>query len=322
MTEGHTGLRAIFLGTPAFAVPSLRALARTTTIAAVITQPDRPAGRGRRLTSPPVAAAARALGLSVMQPKTLRDSAVQAELASLRPDLLVVAAYGRVIPRAVLDLPRLGTVNVHPSLLPRYRGASPIQAAIRDGATATGVTIMYLSDELDAGDIIVQREVPIGPEETAGELEGRLAEIGATLLVEAVARIARGDAPRQPQDHRRATYVGKVSKADGEIAWDRPAREIVNLVRAMNPWPCAFTTWPGGTLRVWKARAAEGAGTPGEVLATGDAGIVVAAGQGAVVLLEVQAEGGRRMPAQEFLRGHALRPGTRLGVPAASCRPE
>lgn len=307
------GLRVIFLGTPGFALPSLRALAAATTIAAVVTQPDRPAGRGRKVTPPPVAEAARALGLPVMQPESLRPAHVVDALRALRIDLLVVVAYGRIIPRAVLDLPRLAGINVHPSLLPAYRGASPVQAAIADGAPVTGVTIIHLADELDAGDIILQREVPIGPEETAGELEPRLADAGADLLVEAVRLIARGEAPRVPQDHNRATYVGKVSKEDGRVMWDRPAPAIVNQVRAMNPWPCAYTSWREGTLRIWTARTAPGQGTPGEVLVAGGEGIVVASGQDAVVLLDVQAEGGRRMRAGEFLRGHAVRAGDRVG---------
>jgi methionyl-tRNA formyltransferase len=306
-------LRVVFLGTPEFAVPSLRALAAASTIIAVVTQPDRPAGRGRRLTAPPVAKAARARGLVVMQPESLRAAPVQADLRALQPDLLVVVAYGRIIPPAVLALPRLGGINAHPSLLPAYRGASPIPAVIAAGEAVTGVTIMYLSDELDAGDIILQRETGIGPEETAGELEARLAGLGAELLVEAVELLARGAAPRIPQDHARATYVGKVSKADGKIDWNRPAGDLVNQVRAMNPWPCAYTTWRGGTLRVWRARVGTGQGSPGEVLDAGRAGITVAADEGAVVLLEVQAEGGRRLRAGEFLRGHPMQAGERVG---------
>ncbi len=307
-------LRAIFLGTPAFAVPSLRALTSAAEIVAVVTQPDRPAGRGRKLSAPPVADAARRLGLLVLQPASLRLAAVQAELAQRAPDLLVVAAYGRLIPQPVLDLAPLGAINVHPSLLPAYRGASPIQAAIAEGRSSTGVTIMYVSETLDAGDIILQREVAIDPEETAGELEVRLAEVGADLLVDAVGLLARGAAPRIPQDHARATYAGKIAKEDGLIRWERPARDLVNLVRAMNPWPCAFTAWRGGVLRIWRARAAPGEGVPGQVLAADEGGIVVAAGEGAVVLHEVQAEGGRRMSAGEFLRGHPMRPGERLGT--------
>jgi methionyl-tRNA formyltransferase len=308
-----SGLRVIFLGTPEFAVPSLEALERTTTVVAVVTQPDRPAGRGRKIVAPPVAAAARLLGLPVLQPGTLRDGSTQAALAALRPDLITVVAYGLLIPPAVLALPSLGAINVHPSLLPTYRGASPIQAAIRDGASVTGVTVLHVVDEMDAGDIILQREVPIGPEESAGELEGRLAGVGAGLLAEAVRLLASGAAPRRAQDRARATYVAKVSKADGEIQWNRPAQEIVNHIRAMNPWPCAFTTWPGGVLRVWRARVVEGTGPAGIVLSAGDTGVTVAAGGGAVCLLEVQSEGGRRMTAAEFLRGHPLREGQRLG---------
>jgi methionyl-tRNA formyltransferase len=234
-------------------------------------------------------------------------------LRALQPDLLVVVAYGRIIPKAVLDLPRLAAINLHPSLLPAYRGASPIQAVIADGGTVTGVTVMHLTEELDAGDIILQRALPIGPDETAGALEHRLAEAGAGLLIEAVRLLVRGEAPRIPQDHRRATYAGKISKEDGRVIWTRPARAIVNQVRAMNPQPCAYTSWHGGRLRIWTAQTAVGQGTPGTILAANDDGIVVAAGEGAVRLLEVQAEGGRRLSAGEFLRGHRLRPGDRLG---------
>ena len=314
MTEGEAStLRVIFLGTPSFALPSLGAIAAATALVAVVTQPDRPAGRGRVLTPPPVAVAARNLGVRLLQPDRLRDLAVVADLAALKPDLLVTVAYGRIIPPTVLALPRLGGINLHPSLLPAYRGASPIQRAIVDGATTTGITIMYLASELDAGDIILQRELPIGPEETAGELEARLAEEGAAVLVEAVRLIARGKAPHRPQDHARATYAGKIAKADGELTWERPARDLVNLVRAMNPWPCAYTIWRGGLLRVWRARAGEGQGPPGQVLAAGEGGITVAAGEGAVVLLEVQPEGGRRMLAGDFRRGHRIQPGERFG---------
>ncbi|MDR7523646.1 MAG: methionyl-tRNA formyltransferase, partial [Armatimonadota bacterium] len=261
MTPSQTSsLRVVFLGTPAFAIPSLRTLARTTSVVAVVTQPDRPAGRGRTLTPPPVAVAARALGLPVWQPESLRGAAVQADLAAVRPDLLVTVAYGKIIPPAVLALPPLGAVNLHPSLLPAYRGASPIQRAIADGETVTGVTVMYVSEDLDAGDIVLQREVPIAPEETAGDLEARLAEEGAALLAEAVALIAQGRAPRRPQDHTRATYTKKLAKSDGEIAWGRPAHEIVNHVRAMNPWPCAYTTWRGGLLKVWRGGPRPGGG--------------------------------------------------------------
>ncbi|MGQ0548055.1 MAG: methionyl-tRNA formyltransferase [Armatimonadota bacterium] len=309
------------MGTPAFALPSLHALARATTVVAVVTQPDRPAGRGRPLVSPPAATAARELGLRLLQPERLRTASVLEELSPLRPDLLVTVAYGRIVPRALLDLPPLGAVNLHPSLLPLYRGASPIRAAIADGATTTGVTIAYMTEELDAGDIVLQREVSIAPEETAGELEARLAAEGTALLVDAVRLIALGDAPRRPQDHAKATYVGRLTKADGALVWSRSARELVNLIRAMNPWPSAYAGWRGRVLKVWRARVGEGSGPPGEVLEAGDQGITVAAGDGAVVLVEVQLEGGRRMPAGAFLRGHLLRPGEHLDDGTAAAAP-
>ena len=316
----RVSLRVLFLGTPVFALPSLHALAEVTTLVGVVTQPDRPAGRGRKPVAPPVAAAARALGVPVLQPERLRSASTVEALAHLSPDLIVTVAYGRIIPAAVLALPPRGCINLHPSLLPAYRGASPIERAVADGATATGVTIMYLTEEIDAGDIILQREIAIGPEEAAGELEDRLAREGATLLVEAVRLIARGEAPRRPQDHSRAAYVGRLSKADGQVDWNRPAPHLVNHVRAMNPWPSAYTVWRGGLLKIWRARVAGGAGggPPGLVLAAGEDGITVAAGEGALVLLEVQAEGGRRLPAGEFLRGHPIRPGDRLGESAAA----
>lgn len=327
MTDSETLLRVIFLGTPEFALPSLRALAQDVTIAAVVTRPDRPAGRGRVLTRPPVALAATQLGLRLLQPDSLRAASTLEILAGLSPDLLVTVAYGRIIPPAVLAMPMRGCINLHPSMLPAYRGASPIQRAIADGATTTGVTIMYQTAELDAGDIILQREIAIGPQETAGALEARLGEAGAALLLEAVRLIGRGEAPRRPQDHTRATYAGRLTKEDGELRWARPAHDLANQVRAMNPWPCAYTTWRGGLLKVWRARPADhpsspAQGThaqsaPGQVLTADESGITVATGQGALVLLEVQPEGGRPMPSGDFLRGHRLGPGERLGQSAA-----
>ncbi len=306
-------LRVLFLGTPDFALPSLRVLARSANVVGVVTQPDRPAGRGRVATPPPVAVAAREMGLRLLQPRSLRSAQALEQIRALQPDLVVTVAYGLLVPGALLALPPLGCVNLHPSLLPQYRGASPIQRAIADGAEVTGVTVMYLTEELDAGDVILQRRIAIGPEETAGELEARLAEEGAALLLEAVGQIARKEAARHAQDHARATYAGKLSKADGAIAWARPARSLVNMIRAMNPWPCAHTTWQVGVLRIWRARVAQGGGLPGQVLGVGEDGITVAAGEGAVTLLEVQPEGGRRMHAAAFARGHRIAAGDRLG---------
>lgn len=305
--------RVVFLGTPEFAIPTLRAYAAATEVVAVVTQPDRPAGRGRKVTSPPVAIAARELRLAVLQPASLRTEAVQRDIAALHPDIIACVAYGRIIPSAVLAMPTLGAINLHPSMLPAYRGASPIQAAIADGLETTGVTVMHLADELDAGDIILQREVAVGFDETAGALEGRLGQIGAEMMLEASEALARGDAPRRPQDHARATYVGKIEKASGAIDWNRSARAIVNQVRAMNPRPCAFMMWRGGRLKVWRARVGSGRGVPGTLLSVDADGVAVATGDGALLLIEVQQEGGRALLAAEFARGHRLTVGDRLG---------
>ena len=310
-----TRLRVVYLGTPEFAVPSLQALLDETDVLAVITQPDRPKGRGRQVASPPVAEVAEANGVPVLQPARLRSPEVIETLRELAPDVNVTVAYGRIIPREVLELPRLGSINVHPSLLPKYRGASPITSAILNGETETGVTIMYQSMELDAGDLILQRRVPIAPEDTARTLYDRLARLGADALVEALRLVAAGRAPRIPQDHAAATYAGKLEKEHGRIDWAKPARELVNLIRAMDPWPSAYTMHRGRLLKVWRAsvRDEAGAGEPGTVLDVGPGeGIVVASGQGAVRLLEVQPEGRRRMSADEYARGARLRPGERL----------
>lgn len=314
-------LRAVFLGTPEFAVPSLVALQGEVALLAVITQPDRPKGRGRQVTPPPVAVKAHELRLSVVQPLRLKDPAVLAQLSDLRPDIVVTVAYGKIIPPAVLKLPPLGCINLHPSLLPKYRGASPIQAAIAAGEGHTGVTIMYQTDELDAGDIVLQHAVPIDPDDTAATLETKLAQIGADALVEAVRLISRGDAPRRPQDPAQATYVGKLTKEDGRIDWQRPAEALARFIRAMDPWPSAYTRHGGKLLKIWKGTAVEAAGQPGTVveIRRGE-GFVVAAGSGALLAREVQPEGARRMSADDYVRGHRLQVGERLGNDNAEAR--
>jgi len=314
-----TRLRAVFLGTPEFAVPSLEALVRETDVVAVITQPDRPKGRGRRLSPPPVAAAAAALGLRVLQPPRLRTPEVVATLRGLAPDVHVTVAYGKLIPRDVLEIPPLGSINLHPSLLPKYRGASPIASAILNGDTETGVSIMYQSMELDAGDLILQRRVAIAPDDTARTLEARLARAGADALLDALRLIAAGTAPRLPQDHAAATFTTKLEKEHGRIDWTRPADELVNLVRAMDPWPSAYTTHRGRLLKVWKAAVAEDVrpADPGTVLEVRPGGgVVVATGRGALRLLDVQPEDKRRMSADDYARGARLTPGERLVGPA------
>ncbi len=304
-------MRVVFFGTPRFAVPALEAVASRHQIVAVVTQPDRPAGRGRRLTPPPVAVRARALGLHVLQPGRLGE--VKEELERLQPDVGTVVAYGKILPAWLLSLPRYGCINLHPSRLPRHRGASPIQAALLSGDPVTGVTILRVSEELDAGDILAQREVPILPEDTAGTLADRLSQVGAELLAEVLDALERGAVTARPQDPSGATYSGKLTKAQGRISWDQPAQIVERHVRAMDPWPVAYTTHRGMTLRIWRVRPVGEEGQPGQVLRLTEEGFVVGTGSGAVEVLEVQPASGRRMPASDYVRGYRVQVGERLG---------
>lgn len=304
--------QVVFFGTPEFAVPSLRALHESGyAVTLVVTQPDRPAGRGRTLTPPPVKAAASALGLPVFQPNSLKTPEALERLAAATPDLIVVVAYGKILPRAVLDLPRAGCVNVHASLLPRYRGAAPIQWAILNGDQETGISIMLMTEELDAGPVLLARRVPIGPEETYGELEARLALVGAECLIEALAGWRAGALHPQPQDPAQVSFAPMIRKEHGRIWWTAPAQQICRQVRAFQPWPGAYFFWRGRLIKVQRARALDGTGSgqiPGTVLAADDR-LIVQTGEGAVELLELQPEGRRRMTAKEFLAGHKLHPG-------------
>ncbi len=314
------GLDLAFAGTPDFAVPSLRALcASRHRVRAVFTQPDRAAGRGRRPRPGPVATLARELGLTLEQPATLRDPEVQERLRALGADALVVVAYGLLLPPAVLAIPRLGCLNVHASLLPRWRGAAPIQHAILAGDAETGVSIMQMEKGLDTGPVLACAPERIRPDDTAGSLGERLASLGAALLVETLDRLAAGPLAAARQDDAAATRAPKLSKAQAELDWARPAPELERRVRAFDPWPVAWTPLPDGApLRIWSARAlpaasgAVSAAAPGTVLAAGAAGIDVAAGSGVLRLLEVQAPGGRRLAAGAFAAGHAVA-GVRLG---------
>jgi methionyl-tRNA formyltransferase len=313
------GLRVVFFGTPHFAVPTLdRLLASSHPVVAVITQPDRPRGRGQRVSSSAVKAWALAHRVPVLQPAALQRSQLQDDLTAIGWDLGVVAAYGRMLPDWLLAQPRLGLINVHASLLPRYRGASPVHRAVINGDAETGVTIMRVVKALDAGAMLASVRLPIGLDETSEELERRLAVAGAGLLVETVDRLAAGRVTEEPQDDRLATYAPRLTKADGLIDWQRSARAIHNLVRGLHPWPHAYTFGPGGRLIVH--RSAVGASgpvdrPPGTVLAaSATEGLAVAAADGALRLLEVQAEGGRVLPAGAFLAGHPLEAGQRLGV--------
>jgi methionyl-tRNA formyltransferase len=303
-------MRVLFMGTPEFALPSLEALCRESEVVGVVSQPDRPKGRGQRLSPPPVVELARERGIPLLQPQRLKDPEVVSWVQERKPDLITVVAYGRIIPPEIFQLPPLGTINVHPSLLPRHRGPSPIPFAILCGDTETGVTVMYLSEEMDAGDILLQRRIPIDPEDTARTLEGKLAQLGARALLEAIALIREGRAPRIPQDPAKATVTRKLVKEDGRIDWSRPGEWICRLVRAMDPWPTAYTFRGGDLLKVWRATPEPGLmGRPGEVVAVGRESIVVAAGEGGVRVLEVQPAGRRRMTVEEFLRGYRVQVG-------------
>ncbi|MFI9651399.1 methionyl-tRNA formyltransferase [Guyparkeria halopsychrophila] len=314
-------LRVVYCGTPDFAVPALEALARldeiggeTLELVAAYTQPDRPSGRGKKLTASPVKQAALELGLPVEQPLTLKDEAAQTRLAEYRPDLLVVAAYGLILPPAVLEMPRLGAVNIHASLLPRWRGAAPINRAIEAGDAETGITIMQMEAGLDTGPMWLKRIEPIHPEDTAATLHDRLAPLGAQALIEALPAFIRGDGAPEPQDDARACYAAKLAKPEAKVDWREPAELIERRVRAFNPWPVAQTTWDGEPLRLWGARTVDGRddATPGEVVELSADGLVVQTGSGGLELTRVQRAGGRPIAAADFARGRDLL-GVRLG---------
>ncbi len=308
--------RIVFFGTPEFAVPSLRALrAGADSVVGVVCQPDRPAGRGQQLQAPPVKLAAIEAGIPVLQPLKIRTPEFLDQLSAWAPELIVVAAYGRILPRTILDLPRLGCINVHASLLPKYRGAAPIQWAILRGEVRTGVTIMRLVEELDAGDMLLQREIDIDAGETYGELQTRLAGLGATALHDVLALLHAGTLVATPQVHEQATLAPPLEKEQGRIDWCKSAVEIARQVRAFNPWPSAFTHIEGKLLKIHRAHAAAAADSdraPGTVLSSG-AEIRIATGDGALVLDELQLEGRKRLAAAEFSRGGAPRPGVILG---------
>ncbi len=307
-----TNLRIVFFGTPEFAVPSLHALLTgRDPLVGVVCQPDKPAGRGQRLTVPPIKEVALAAGVPVLQPDKLGAPECIEALSAWAPELILVAAYGKILPKVILDLPAYGCINVHASLLPRYRGAAPIQWAILRGEERTGVTIMRMNERMDAGDILLQRETRIGADETYGELQTRLAEIGAGALMEAMAQLHAGTLRAQPQDEAAMTLAPMIAKQDAQIDWAQPACDIVRRVRAYNPWPCAFTSLLDKRLQIHRAHTVAAATheAPGTVIAV-DAGIAVATGNGVAVLDEVQLEGRKRLAATVFIRGAGVTVGT------------
>lgn len=312
-------MTTVFFGTPAFAVPALEALlASRHRVLGVVTQPDRPSGRGRRLAEPPVKSAARRAGLPVWQPDRLKDEAWLDAFRALGADIGVVVAYGKLLPQELLDIPRLGFVNVHASLLPRYRGASPIQHAVMNGDRETGVCVMRVVLALDAGPVLAVRRRPIGPDETAADVERDLAVIGAALLVETLDAIEAGTACEEPQDEREATYAPRLTKEDGLIDWTQPAPRLHDFVRGLHPWPLAWTWLDGARITVLRGRPAPEvppAGvSPGTIIEAPGHRLVVACGAGtAFELLELLPEGRRPMSARAFLAGHLPAVGHRFG---------
>jgi len=303
----------VFFGTPHFAVPTLRRLLDSShSVAGVITQPDRPRGRGQKITHAPVKALALARGIPVYQPDRLKPPEVADTLRGWGADLGVVAAYGRIIPEQLLTIPRLGMINVHASLLPKYRGAAPVHRAVINGDSQTGVTIMRVVKELDAGSMFAQVTRPIGPDETSDVVESALADMGAELLLTMVEQLASGNAREEPQDETQATYASRLTKEEGLIDWTRSASDIHNRVRGLYPWPHAYTFFKGTRLIILRSEVADAgasATSPGTILRATSEAIHVATGDGELAILEVQPEGRRAMRAHDFLLGHRLATG-------------
>ena len=318
MVASATALRIVFFGTPEFAVPTLRHLvASPHSVCGVVTQPDRPRGRGQKVTDAPVKVFAVQQAIPIFQPERLRDASVVDTLSSWRADLGVVAAYGKLIPESLLALPRFGMINVHASLLPKYRGAAPVHRAVIDGEPVTGVTIMRVVKALDAGAMLAKVTRSIGPDETSDVVEHDLAELGASLLLSVVDQITMGTAYEEPQDDMLSTYAPRLTKEEGLIDWSLPARYLHNRVRGLYPWPHAYTHLDGARLIVLKTRVEESvAGSlPGTIIETSRDAIHVATGHdGRLAIERLQPEGKRPMAAREFLAGRALQPGARFGV--------
>jgi len=338
-------LRVVFMGTPDFAVPSLqRLLDAGYHVAGVVTQPDRPRGRGRQVLPPPVKRTALAAGIPVLQPENMRDGQFLERLFGLHPDVICVAAYGRILPPSVLDLPRLGCINVHASLLPRYRGAAPIHRAIMRGETVTGVSIMFMDRGMDTGDLFVQEPLSVFPDDTTGAVHDRLAVVGGALLVSSLDLMAADVRHKRPQDDSRAAAAPPLQSREEVVGWDRQAEDVANQFRGLNPWPGARSTLHGETIKIWFGRVivplqaqCEGSGSdtpllggrapaealpvpdtwagaaPGEIVDVGETSLVVACGRGYVALKEVQPAGKRRMDVAAFLRGRTVAPGDRFG---------
>jgi len=311
-------MKIIFFGSPEFAIPSFKALIETKEdeVIGVVTQPDRPKGRGRKLTPPPIKIIAQQYNLPVYQPETVKDDNFINLVKTLAPDLLVVVAFGQILPKALLSIPPHGAINVHPSLLPKYRGAAPIQWAIINGETITGVSIVRITPRLDSGDILLQKAVPIGPEETAGELHDVLAKLGAELLLEAIRGLKKSTLTSIPQDERLASYAPKLKKEDGLIDWAASAKKIACLIRGLDPVPGAYTYLDGKLLKLFRPKAIPFTPKdtpPGTIIEAKPEGIQIVTGEGILLVKEIQLEGRKRLPVSEFIKGYPKLVGKKLG---------
>ena len=309
-------MRVIFMGTPDFAVGTLEEIIKAGhEVVLVVTQPDKPRGRSGALQFPPVKECAVAHGIEVFQPKKIREEENVEYLRKYNADIMVVAAFGQLLPKSILDMPKYGCINVHASLLPKYRGAAPIQWSVINGDPVTGVTIMQMDVGMDTGDMIATREVVIGEEETGGGLFDKLAEVGAKLCVDTMVKIENGTATRTPQNHDEATHVSMISKELGNVDWNKSAVEIERLIRGLNPWPSAYTQLAGKTFKLWKAKVVkeDTDKMPGTIVRVGKDSLDVQTGSGLLSLLEVQLEGKKRMEVDAFLRGYQVEEGTCLG---------
>ena len=302
------------MGTPEFAVPSLKALIDSEhDVIAVIAQPDRPKGRGHKLTPPPTKVLAEKFNIPVLQPEKIKTDEFLEELKELNPDVICVTAYGKIIPKSILELPRNGCINVHPSLLPKYRGAAPVNWTIINSEKVTGVTIMQMDEGMDSGDILLVREVQIGDDDDAEKMLAKLSYIGGEMLVQTLTLLGEGKLKPVKQDESEVTYAPILQKSDGEIKWEKTASDIRNLIRGLTPWPGTFTKLGDKTLKIYKANIHEGQGQPGEIIESGKKSIIVSTGDGALEILELQIEGGKRLDVKSFLSGHQIEKGVILG---------
>lgn len=311
-------MKVVYMGTPDFAVPALEALVKEYGVMTVLTQPDRPKGRGNKVTASPVKEVALAHNIPVFQPERLRkDQEVIDKLKELKPDVMVVVAYGQILTKEVLDIPKYGCINIHGSLLPKYRGAAPIQASIINGDDVTGITTMYMDIGVDTGDMILKSVVPIEDDDTAGTMHDKLSVVGAKALMDTLKLIEENKAPREKQNDEEATHVTMINKKDGLIDWNKSAKEIHNLVRGLNPWPSAFTYIDGKMLKIWQTKIItdrNDEGLPGQIIDLTSEDIIVKTGDGCLALTEIQLQGRKRMPAKEFLKGYQLDTTKVLGV--------